>query len=236
MSIFYLSCKNCFAKPLTALLTWLLFALGAGLVVFLLLLNYQIERQFDRNLAGVDLVVGAKGSPLQLILSGIYHLDNPTGNIKLQDVAFLTHNPHIKTTIPEALGDAYQGYRVCGTSHAYADLYHARLAQGFLWNKDFEVTLGATIAQKTGLTLGSTFASSHGLSTDGEAHAEHTYKVVGIFEHTGTVIDQLILTSVASIWEMHRNVSPRRHQRHTRRQPTIYRRYAARNNKFTRFL
>jgi putative ABC transport system permease protein len=202
----YLSFKNCFAKPLTALLTWLLFALGTGLVVLLLLLNVQIEQQFDRNLAGIDLVVGAKGSPLQLILSAIYHIDTPTGNIKLQDVAFLMRNPQVKTTIPQALGDSYHGFRVCGTNHAYADLYRAKLGEGFLWDKDFEVTIGSSVAAQTGLKIGDSFVSAHGLSQTGDEHSEHKYKVVGSFAPTNTVIDQLVLTSVASIWQMHRHI------------------------------
>jgi putative ABC transport system permease protein len=203
MSIFYLSFKNCFAKPLTTLLTTILFALGVGLTVFLLLFNYQIERQLDNNLADIDLMVGAKGSPLQMVLSGVYHIDNPTGNIKLQDVAFLMRNPNVKKTIPQALGDAYQGFRICGTSHAYVDLYKGELAEGFLWKKDFECTIGSAVAAQTGLQVGNPVVSSHGLAHDGEAHSEQPFKVVGILKPTGTVLDQLVLTSVASVWTMH---------------------------------
>jgi putative ABC transport system permease protein len=203
MSIFYLSFKNCFAKPLTTLLTTVLFALGVGLTVFLLLFNTQIETQLDRNLAGIDLMVGAKGSPMQMVLSGIYHIDNPTGNIKLQDVAFLMRNPNVKQTIPQALGDAFRGFRICGTSHAYVDLYDGKLAEGLLWSKDFECTIGSEVAAKTHLQVGNPLVSAHGLAEGGEAHAEQPFKIVGILKPTGTVLDQLVLTSVASVWDMH---------------------------------
>ena len=207
MSLLYLSWKNCFAKPLTFLLTWVLLALGVGLMVFLCLINYHLEQQFDRNLAGIDLVVGAKGSPLQLILSGIYHIDNPTGNIKLRDAAFLMRNPNISQTIPQALGDSYEGFRVCGTNHAYAKLYKTRLQkESKLWDKDFEVTIGSTVAAQCGLKVGSELVSSHGLTLEDEnKHAEHPYKVVGIFEPNGSVIDQIILTSISSVWQMHQH-------------------------------
>jgi putative ABC transport system permease protein len=203
MFILYLSIKNCFAKPLTTLLTTILFAIGVGLIVFLLLFNTQIERQLDKNLADIDLIVGAKGSPLQMILSGVYHIDNPTGNVKLQDVAFLMRNPNVRQTIPQALGDAYRGFRICGTSHAYVDLYKGECAEGFLWEKDFECTIGSEVAAKTGLQIGNPLVSAHGLAEGGEEHAEQPFKVVGILQPTGTVLDQLVLTSVASVWDMH---------------------------------
>ena len=203
MFILYLSFKNCFAKPLTTLLTTILFAIGVGLIVFLLLFNTQIERQLDKNLADVDLMVGAKGSPLQMVLSGIYHIDNPTGNVKLQDVAFLMRNPNVRQTIPQALGDAFRGFRICGTSHAYVDLYKGECAEGFLWTKDFECTIGSEVAARTGLQVGNPLVSAHGLAEGGDEHSEQPFKVVGILQPTGTVLDQLVLTSVASVWDMH---------------------------------
>ena len=203
MFILYLSFKNCFAKPLTTLLTTILFAIGVGLIVFLLLFNTQIERQLDKNLADVDLMVGAKGSPLQMVLSGIYHIDNPTGNVKLQDVAFLMRNPNVRQTIPQALGDAFRGFRICGTSHAYVDLYKGECAEGFLWTKDFECTIGSEVAARTGLQVGNPLVSAHGLAEGGDEHGEQPFKVVGVLQPTGTVLDQLVLTSVASVWDMH---------------------------------
>lgn len=86
MNLFALSWKNLLSKPLALLLSLVLFALGVGLISLLLLVNRQLEEKFERNLAGIDLVIGAKGSPLQLILSSMYHVDAPTGNISIQEV------------------------------------------------------------------------------------------------------------------------------------------------------
>ena len=102
MNLFKLSWKNLVSKPLSMTLSLVLFALGVGLISLLLILNKQLQEQFDKNLAGINLVVGAKGSPLQLILSSMYHIDSPTGNIPIKSAKpFLNPNhPLIKTAIP----------------------------------------------------------------------------------------------------------------------------------------
>jgi putative ABC transport system permease protein len=198
--------KNIWHKPLQATLSLLLFALGVGLVSFLLLLNRQMQENFEKNLANIDLVLGAKGSPLQLILCSMYHIDSPTGNIKLKDVQpFLNPNhPLIEKAIPLSLGDSYQGYRIAGTNASFADLYQAKTREGRLFNAPLEATIGATAASATGLKLNDEFSSSHGLINDGLDNThEQKFKVVGVFEPTGAVLDQLILTPLESIWEVH---------------------------------
>jgi putative ABC transport system permease protein len=187
------------------LLTLVLFALGVGLTSLLLLLNKQMTDKFEKNLAGVDVVVGAKGSPLQLILSNMYHIDAPTGNISLKSAKpFLNpRHPLIKKAVPLSLGDSYKTYRIVGTLHDFLGLYNAELAEGKLWNTPLEVVIGATVAAKTGLTIGTSFSSNHGLDESGGEHEDAKFKVVGILKPTGTVIDQLILTATQSIWLVH---------------------------------
>jgi len=204
MNLLKLSWKNLLYKPLNLLLSVVLFALGVGLVSFLLNVNHQLEENFNKNLAGIDLVIGAKGSPLQLILCSMYHVDNPTGNIPLESArAFLNpKHPLIATAVPLSLGDSYRGFRIAGTTYDILELYKARLAQGRLWEKDMEVTVGATVAGKLHLHVGDTFKSSHGLVEGFDEH-EHDFRVVGILEPTSSVIDQLILTTTQSIWASH---------------------------------
>jgi putative ABC transport system permease protein len=101
-----------------ALTTWLnivLLALAVATLVILLLVSTQIGERFERDARGVDLVVGAKGSPLQLILSSVYHVDMPTGNIPLESVELLRRNRSVAEVIPLALGDSFRGYRIVGT-------------------------------------------------------------------------------------------------------------------------
>ena len=201
-----LAWKNIIHKPLNLLLSILLFALGIGLINFLLLLNTQVKEKFEANLADIDLVVGAKGSPLQMILCNMYHIDNPTGNISVEDasVFFNPRHPVVKKAIPLSLGDNYRNYRIVGTNYDLLDLYKASIGEGTLWKKDFEVTIGKQVADVTGLKIGDTFLSSHGLQADDDLTHEHgELRVVGILNPTGSVIDQLILTNTSSVWRVH---------------------------------
>lgn len=206
MNLLRLSWKNLTFKPLSMLLSITLFALGVGLITLLFLLQHQLEDKFEKNLAGVDLVIGAKGSPLQLILSSMYHVDAPTGNVDLGKVKpFLNpKHPLIKTAIPLSLGDSYRTYRIVGTTPNILDMYDARVGEGKAWAQNFEVTIGATVARELDLKLGDTFSSSHGFLEDDNLGHEHTdFKVVGILELSGTVLDQLILTTNQSYWLTH---------------------------------
>ena len=200
-----LAWRNLTDRPLSMLLTLTLFALGVGLTSLLLLVNKQLTDKFEKNLAGVDVVVGAKGSPLQLILCNMYHVDVPTGNISLKSARpFLNpRHPLIKKSVPLSLGDSYKTYRVVGTIPDFVDLYNGKIAEGQLWNVPMETTIGATVADKTGLKIGDSFSSNHGLTTDGDEHDAAKFKVVGIFQPTGTVLDQLILTASESTWQVH---------------------------------
>ncbi len=207
MNLLTLSWKNLAAKPLALFLNLALFALGTGLISLLLLLNKQLQEKFDKNLAGIDLVIGAKGSPLQLILSSMYHVDAPTGNVEIAEAkAFLNpKHPFIETAIPLSLGDSYKGYRIVGTSLQFPQLYKAELAQGNWWKKPFEVVVGTIAAERLGLKMGDTFQSSHGFVMDDNLVHEdaHPFVVTGILQPTGAAVDQLILTATESIWAVH---------------------------------
>jgi putative ABC transport system permease protein len=207
MNLIRLSWKNITFKPLNSLLSILLFALGIGLISLLLLLQKQLQENFENNLAGVDLVVGAKGSPLQLILCSMYHVDAPTGNISLAEARpFLNpKHPIVEEAIPLSLGDNYRDYRIVGTTQNILDWYGAAIATGEVWQRNFEVTIGAQVASDLEMQIGSEFNSSHGMVTSEEIDHSHdqTFTVVGILKPTGTVIDQLILTTPQSFWLVH---------------------------------
>ena len=207
MKTLSLSWRYVWARPLAALLNVLLLGLGLASITFLLLVAHQVERAFDRDLAGIDVVVGAKGSPMQLILSGVLHLDVPPGNVPLAAVNALQKNPLVAEVIPISLGDNFQAYRIVGSSLAYPAHYGAVLAQGRLWSAPMEVVLGATVARKLGLRLGDSFVGSHGLGAGGHAHGDSAYTVVGVLAATASVLDRLILTDTASVWKVHEDYS-----------------------------
>ncbi len=205
MNILKISLANIKKKKSTSFLSALLLTLGIGMISLLLLLNKQLDDQFKKNIKGIDMVVGAKGSPLQLILSSIYQIDAPTGNIPLSEVNQLKRNPFVKTVIPLAMGDNYQSFRIVGTNKTYPEHFEVSILSGKLFEKPMDVTIGDKVARTTGLKIGDTFASSHGLDEAGDAHESHKYLVTGIFKPTETVIDQLVLTSLESIWEVHQH-------------------------------
>ncbi len=203
MNLFVLSWNYIKAKPLNTLLNMLLMALGIAIILVLILLSTQLEENLSKNKKGIDLVVGAKGSPLQLILANVYHIDFPTGNIKLDEAKALTRNRLIANAIPLALGDNYRGFRIAGTNHDYVNLFEAEIAKGELWKNNLDVVLGANVAESLKMKIGDSFFGAHGLSVADMDHDEMSYHVVGILASTGSTIDNLILTNIESVWAVH---------------------------------
>ena len=203
MNLFILVVSYLKAKPLNTLLNIILLALGIAVITVLLLFSKQLKEKISDNTRGIDLVVGAKGSPLQLILCNIFHIDFPTGNIKLSEADRLAKHRLVKSAIPIALGDSYQNFRIIGTNRQYTDLYKAELATGDWWHADMEVVVGATAAALLKIKVGDEFESSHGLTQEGSAHEAHPFIVKGILKKTNSVIDNLIFTNISSIWRVH---------------------------------
>ncbi|WP_448585284.1 ABC transporter permease [Thermaurantiacus sp.] len=185
------------------LLAILLVALAVASLGALLLISERVTSRFARDAAGIDLVVGAKGSPLQLILSSVYHLDLPTGNIPLETRAMLARDPAVGRVIPLALGDSFRGFRIVGTEPAFLGLHGARVADGRLFAAEMEAVIGAEVARATGARPGQRFVGTHGLGEGGGEHDHAPFVVTGILAPTGTVTDRLILTSVESVWAVH---------------------------------
>lgn len=195
--------KNLRSKPLQTALSLNLLGFGVGMVSLMLLTEQQVNDAFERNIKDIDLVLGAKGSPLQLILANVYHIDAPTGNINQREAEKVLKHPYIDSGIPLAYGDNHEGYRIVGTEHSYVEHYGGTLADGALWQDPFEVTAGARVAEDLDLHIGDTFYSAHGLKDQTDIHTNKTFTVVGILEPSGSVLDQLLLTPMESIWYVH---------------------------------
>ncbi|MGG7661896.1 ABC transporter permease [Dyadobacter sp. BHUBP1] len=203
MNAFLISWKNLKANRLTLALNLLLIAFGTGMLAMLLLGMNQVGERLRNNARGVDLVAGAKGSPLQLILSSIYFIDFPTGNISEENAHSLAAHPMVKKAVPLALGDNYAGFRIVGTDTGYVSLYGLQLAAGRFWAKPFEIVIGANVAHAQGLKAGDRIYGSHGLTSEEDLHDDHSYVITGVLKKRGNVADNLVLTSLESIWEMH---------------------------------
>lgn len=203
MNIFKISSKNLVRNKLTTILNIILVAFGVGILSILFLASTQISNKLEKNAKDIDLVVGAKGSPLQLILSSVYHIDYPTGNIQAKDAYKLMQSPMVKRAVPLALGDNYNGYRIVGTDSTFSNLYGLSILKGSFWHNDLEVTLGSTVALKSGLKIGDSFFGAHGLTGNGDVHKQHAYQVKGILKPQGNITDNLILTNIGSVYKMH---------------------------------
>ncbi|HVZ46641.1 MAG TPA: ABC transporter permease [Ramlibacter sp.] len=198
-----LAFRYLWSRPLAALLNLLLLTLGLASITFVVLVSHQVNRAFDRDLAGIDAVVGAKGSPLQLIMAAVFQIDVPPGNVPLAQVQKLAALPQLERVIPLALGDSYRGYRLVGTTAAYLDHYRVRVAQGELWRRSMHAVIGAEVAKATGMQPGAKFSAVHGFSATGDTHDEAPFEVMGVLAPCNCVLDRLILTTVESVWRLH---------------------------------
>ncbi len=203
MKTIALAFRYLWSRPLAALLNLLLLTLGLASITFVLLASEQIDRAFQRDLAGIDLVVGAKGSPMQLILAGVFHIDVPPGNIPLKDVQQLRRQPQVANLIPLSLGDSFRGFRIVGTTTDYLAHYKMRMAEGDAWSQPMQAVLGAEAARAIGMRTGDSFLGNHGLGGGGHDHGDAPYRVTGVLAPCGCVVDRLVLTSIDSVWQVH---------------------------------
>jgi putative ABC transport system permease protein len=203
MYIFRLAIHKLISRPAGTMFSVLLFAIGISIISLIVVAEKNLNQSVERNFTGIDLVVGAKGSPSQLILSSVLHADYPTGNIRLSEANALARNSLVKTAIPLAMGDSYRGFRIVGAPLDYPRLYNTSLKEGVWYKNALEATIGANVARVTGLKTGDTFFGIHGFQETGHEHPEHAYMVKGIMGFTGGIMDNLVLTTVESVWKVH---------------------------------
>ena len=199
MTDFALAMSSLRSRWLNSSLSVLLTAFGVMLALLITQFGHHVQSRLSADGQGIDIVAGAKGSPLQLVLSAIYHVDVPTGNIPYSEAEKWMKHRLVRTAIPLALGDSWQGHRIVGTTPDYLTHYRAEMAEGRVWSKAFEAVAGASVD----LDVGDEFAGAHGLMDGGHEHDSERYRVVGVAKPTGTVIDRLILTSLDSVLELH---------------------------------
>lgn len=203
MNILIISISYLISRLQSSILNIITMASGIMLITILLLGGYQIQEKLTNDAKGIDTVIGAKGSPLQLVLSSIYHIDIPTGNINEKDYHNISKHPLVKTAIPISLGDNYQNFRIVGTEYSYLKHFRASLKNGKIWQNNMEVILGYEVAKSTKLRIGDKFFGNHGLIEGGEIHDDKEYLIVGVLEKNNNILDKLIITSTASIWHIH---------------------------------
>jgi putative ABC transport system permease protein len=204
-------------RKLTTCVTILSVALGVAMIGAVLTLRDETRRRFEEEGQAFDIVMGGKGSPLQLVLSTVYLMDNPNANIKYLDYLAIKRNPEVAAAFPISMGDSYRGHRVVGTTpdllqHEWImDRMTGETKKPFvLVNEEehrfftgpFEAVLGYDVAEQSGLKVGDTLIASHNvIAGDGEEHPPYT--VVGLLQRSHTPYDRAIMCDLESVWVSH---------------------------------
>ena len=211
-SLFRIAWRLMWERKGVTLATIFALILPTALAIILLVVRHQTEGALRKDAGNFDLVVGAKGGSMQLVLSSLYHLGMPTGNILYDDFKKLSTDKRVKTAIPIGLGDNFEGYRIVGTSpdlfgvKKLSGEFIAPLSLGKSFQKDtFEAVIGAQAAKQSGLKVGDTFNGTHGLIQvpGAEVHTDFTYNVVGILEPVGSAVDRAIYVPISAVWKVH---------------------------------
>jgi putative ABC transport system permease protein len=188
-----------------ALLSIVVGALGIAAVETMFIAEREIPEAAQRAFGGVDLVIGPKGSALDLVLCCALHVSEPRGLVPLDAGMALTRNPFIRAAAPIALGDNIRGWRIVGTTPEILSVYGAKLAQGNMWTVPLQAIAGAEVARSLGLKVGDAFVGAHGLGSGGEEHTAFPYKVVGLLAPTGSALDRIVLTDIQSVYVIHQH-------------------------------
>lgn len=210
MSEWSLALNYLATRRVVTVITILSVALGLGLATVVLILSRSTREMLQQETAYWDVIVGAKGSGLQLVLNGLYYLDAPVGNIDAHVWEHLKAHPSVKFVVPVTMGDNYFGVPIVGTAHDFftgrtARHGHDLLAAGKYFMQPMEAVVGAEVARNQHLALGSKIVGSHGWGAGGDTHAEHPYTVVGILAPTGSSLDRAIYTDYRSVWQIHQH-------------------------------
>ena len=203
--------KNIKQRSLSSMLTILSVLLGVGLVTAILILKNESEEAFNQAATGYEIIVGPKGSSLQLTLSTVYQIGLPIQNMPLKVYDLLKNDKRVRLAIPYVFGDNYKNFRITGTvSELFSEFEYKKgirykIDEGSFFSNDFEAVIGKEVADKTGLKTGDTFSGSHGIeSYEGASeHSEKKFKVTGILSRTFTPSDRMIFVSMNSVWELH---------------------------------
>ncbi|MBM5782872.1 MAG: FtsX-like permease family protein [Pelagibacterales bacterium] len=203
MNIIKISFSNLRFRKLNSIFNIIVLSLAIALITTIFHISSQIEKKLNNDLQGIDLVVGAKGSPMQIILSAIFHLDVPTGNISLDEANKISQSSLVKLSIPIALGDNYKGFRIVGTNENYIKHYQGELETGNFSSEEMNVVIGNEVAKTNKLKVGDEIIGSHGIQDYDDLHSNKPYKISGILRKSNNVIDKLIITTVESVWHVH---------------------------------
>jgi putative ABC transport system permease protein len=205
-----LAARSAWNRRATLALVVLSIALSVTLLLGVERLRSDVRESFAQSVSGTDLVVGARGSPLQLMLYTVFHLGEASSNMDWASVQKIAAHPAVAWAIPLSLGDSHHGYPVVATDQRFFEHFHygeqqaLRLDQGRPFQAIFETVLGAEVAEQRGYRLGERIALSHGGGDSGLAeHADKPFTVVGILARTGTPVDRTLHINLQAMEAIH---------------------------------
>lgn len=197
-------------RPARHLLLLLLLAAACALPVFLLQMTVGLYNGLNRAVEPFPILMGAKGSPYQLVINTIFLRDAPIGNISYADVDKLRQSGKADLVIPLAFGDNYRGFRIVGTEKEIFDYRPNKtrgpwlaVAEGSAFAAPGDAVIGSETAKRAGLHVGDTFKGIHGLVTGAGDEHGGTYRVTGILAPVGGPYDTAILVDIADVWHAH---------------------------------
>jgi putative ABC transport system permease protein len=210
MPILTLAAKSLLNRRFTALLTVLSVALSVLLLLGVERLRSEARASFASTVSGTDLIVGARGGSLQLLLYAVFHMGRPTNNLSWASYQDIARHPAVDWSVPLSLGDSHRGYPVLGTTRAYFQRYrYARgralaFAQGKPFDDVFDAVLGAEVAERLGYAVGDPIVVAHGTGEVSFAlHDDKPFRVVGVLARTGTPVDHTVRVSLEGIEAIH---------------------------------
>lgn len=207
--IFLLAIKSAWNRRFTLSLTVIAIALSVTMLLGVERLRNQAHQSFSQSIAGTDLVVGARTSPVQLMLYAVFRMGEATNNITWKSYQEIAKNPMVAWSIPISLGDSHHGFPVLGTNISYFEHFHygdaqkLNFTQGKPFKDTFDAVIGAEVATQRGYQLGDAITLSHGMNTMGPEHANKPFTVVGILSPTGTPVDRTVHVSLEAINAIH---------------------------------
>jgi len=208
--LFKVAVKSLLNRRVTVCLTMLSIAISVFVLLGVEHVRQEARESFGRTVSGVDLIVGARTSPLNLLLYSVFHIGNATNNISWQSYQTLSENKAVAWSVPISLGDSHRGYRVMGTSAAYFEHFRYGSQQvldfraGQPFEQVFDVVLGAEVARSLNYKMGQQLVLAHGLGKISfTKHDDKPFRVAGVLRPTGTPVDQTLHISLAGIEAIH---------------------------------
>jgi putative ABC transport system permease protein len=209
-TILHLTWRSLLNRRAAAFLVVVSIALSVALLLGIERLRQDVRGSFARTISGIDLVVGARSSPIELLLYSVFRVGNPTNNLSWKSYQAIAKHPDVAWMVPVSLGDSHKGFRVMGTSADYFVHYRygrwqaLGFAAGKAFNDVFEAVVGAEIASTLGYKLGQKVVVTHGVSEVAiRQHDDKPFTVVGVLKPTGTPVDRTVHVSLEGIEAMH---------------------------------